>query len=339
MVGMVAKMKPGEKPVPPAYSGPVIRHARTGTGVFIGGDYIQLGFRTNSLIGKMGTNDRPSGWYGRQGGRNGIGMTANALGFKKGGSGLTIDYFLPGSPEESFWVGYNGITRRNCGNKVEDLTKKNSPDGVVRTTALVDGKLEVIQIVTLSVGAHHFKNEITIKNIGSATLSRVRFMRSVDPDNTVDDGGSYRTIQKLEQTIPVDGAAVVSAKSSANDPYYRSTGNQANLVYYSTDKRAKASFGASGLSPRNVYDPRVWDAPPSRGSSTTQDAYISMAFDIGKLSPGKTETLVYYTSLDNRPVKEVVKSLKKAALPVLTLTQMKCCTVAPKPLLKGNATC
>lgn len=340
LVGLRGVKVAGEPVDAATMEGPKGKSATTSRGVFIGGYYIELGFRTNSQIGKMGTDDYPPSWPHRQRGRGGLGMMANADSLYEGNPALTIDYFLPGSPEESFWIGVNGNYCNNCGSGVRDTTSETEPFASTVTTATYSG-LEVTQKITLGWQDKYFKNTITVKNTGGGSLSRVRFMRSHDPDNTVDGRGSYRTQQHVEETFAAGGAAeVVSAKSRAGDAYYEASGGQqAAVVYYTTDKRGRVSFGLRGLRPAGPYDARVYDSPPSKGQGISQDAYISIAFDFGTLSPGQEEKAVYFTALDNRPITEVMSELTAASKEVLTLDEMKCCAVGIKGLVHGGETC
>merc|ERR1712194_751028 len=91
----------------PLTSGPKIRHETTMNSVFVGGTYIELGVRNDQEKGKYGTVDCPTGWTCRQHGKDGIGMLSNYFGFTDDRpKWADIDYFMPGTPEERFWVGY-----------------------------------------------------------------------------------------------------------------------------------------------------------------------------------------------------------------------------------------
>lgn len=69
-------------------------------------------------------------------------------------------------------------------------------------------------------------NEVTLKNIGSTDIYHARFMRYFDPDNTVDYGGGYTTIQKIIGTIADTGYECVSAESLVGDAYYTASGGK-----------------------------------------------------------------------------------------------------------------
>ena len=153
-----------------------------------------------------------------------------------------------------------------------------------------------------------FKNEVTLKNVVTIPISEVRFMRSHDPDNTRDFGGSAITLNSVERSMAAgDSNSVVSATSAIGDPYY--TENKESLIIYATaDSRGKVSYGLSGLAP-GVYDSNVWTSPRAKGTSNTADSYISVAFDVGTLAPGESTTFTYYTVLDNASIDEFLMNL------------------------------
>lgn len=345
MVGLHATLMPGEPQVM-LRTGPSARHATTSKGVFIGGNYIELGLRTNDQIGKFGTDDSPPGWPARKNGQAGLGMLADVVGFFNDPSqSSNIDYFLPGNPEESWWAGYrqSGSQQqcKNCGTSVEDTTPSTLGSvASARTTGRLNGKLLIIQTVTLSIDAKFYKNVVTLRNADTRAMQSVRFMRTMDPDNTVDQTGQYTTINTVEKTILADGMAVVTARSQAYDQYYMDSGAQAIIMYYSTDPRAKVSLGTSSdLAPNSIYNSNVYDLAVPRGRTQTIDSWISICFDVGTLAPGQETSMTYYTALDARPVSEVIEGVARAAAPTLALDTMRCCGLKPKAPLDGAATC
>jgi len=149
------------------------------------GNFIELGVRTTSDAGKFGTDESvsPPGFFGRFGGRSGIGMVSDADGFNTG-SDLRIDYFLPGTPAEEYSFGFGGSSVRNGANSVAQLP---SLDPNVAQIVITDtfGDLEMTQVISLGVDDKLFRGDVTLRNTGMSTLEGVRFMRSHDPDNTV----------------------------------------------------------------------------------------------------------------------------------------------------------
>ena len=320
---------------------PGIRHTTLSSEVFLGGNFIELGIRSD---GKFGASGKPSNFFGRRGSYSGIGMIGDADGFGVK-TDLRIDYFLPGSPEEGFYFGFSVSGSR--------FESKNSATSVVDTSSasiasatifaeLSDGggSLTVTQDISLQEDDTLFKNEVTLENVGTIPISEVRFMRSHDPDNTVDYGGSYATINTIERSMAVgDSNSVVSAGSGTSDSYYTDAGNkEAVILYATTDPRGRVSYGCCGLAPSGLYDSNIWDSPPANGTSNTADAYISIAFDVGTLAPGESTTFVYYTVLDNADINEILNEL--ACLEVVPncaeCDQVECFTCSSGYYLEAN---
>ncbi len=306
-----------------AYQGelalPGVHTGSNASGLFLGGNYIELGIRTNNSIGKFGADTNPGGSFtGRTNASNaaiaGIGMVGDADGFATGAV-LNVDYFMPGTPEEGFYAGYKvggvATTGKNFGTSVTNTSSGNTLSALVTGST---GSLRVEQAISFQVNDLFFKNTVTLTNTGASTLDNVRFMRSFDPDNTVDKSGSYSTVNTIERTIAAgDGVAVVSAKSSTGDTYYtRSGSKQATILYYSSDSRAKVGMATSGLAPSGVYDANVYDSSSAKGTVGTYDAYISIAFDVGSIAAGSSVTVTYYTSLDNRDIATILSAIAAA---------------------------
>jgi hypothetical protein len=288
------------------------------SGIFLGGNYIELGVRKDSDVGKFGASTNPGGLFtGRTNAAgsalNGVGLVADADGFFNGAS-LNIDYFMPGDPEEGFYAGYriNGsaVTGKNFGASVSNTSSGNLLSANV-SGSIGSGVLEVVQSISFGVNDKYFKNTVTLTNNSSNSIDEVRFMRSMDPDNTVDKSGASATINTIDYTIDSgDNFAVVSAKSLVGDTYYtRASNSQAVVLYYSTDSRAKVGIGITGLAPSGAYDTNVYSSAAAKGTSRQADTYISIAFEAGTLSPGESATFVYFTVLDNRSVSAIVNSL------------------------------
>jgi hypothetical protein len=174
----------------------------------------------------------------------------------------------------------------------------------------------VVQSISFRVDDKFFKNTVTVTNNSSDSLDEVRFMRSLDPDNTVDKNGSNVTINTIDYTFDTsDDMAVVSAKSLSGDNYYTTaSNNQAVILYYSKDNRAKVGIGTSGLSPTGIYDSNIYSNSAAKGSSRNVDSYISIAFDAGTLAPGESASFVYFTVLDNRSISSIIDDLNRPIL-------------------------
>ncbi|MGD9849095.1 MAG: DUF4347 domain-containing protein [Desulfuromonas sp.] len=298
-------------------------HSGTVSGqVFLGGDYIELGIST---VGSFGTTvSKPADFYGTASSTQ-VGMSNDADGYGVG-TDLRIDYFLPGSPEERWAIGYNGssyggFSAKNgnsgtattlTGTSVTNNSSGNTLSATFDTT--VQSTLDVTQVHTFQVSDKYFKTTVTITNVSGSTLTDVRFMRSFDPDNTVYKGGSYTTVNKVENTYAVDGKAVVSATSQAGDAYNTAAGSTAKILFFSSDPRAYGSnFGFSNSNP--------YAAPEqAKNYTTTSDSAIAITFKLGTLAAGASATFEYYTSLDTADIATTVAAIEAASNPAPTFT-------------------
>lgn len=311
------------------------RYAIVDNNVFLGGTYIELGINMASG-GKFGTTTKPSLFFGRQGGNAGVGMTGDADGFGTGAD-LRIDYFLPGSPYEAFLAQYDissvATTSSNfaTGITLHPLASGNVMSATV--TGTLGGNLQTEQVITLSLNDKYFNNEVTLTNAGASLLENVTFVRSFDPDNTVDIGGSYSTIQSLDQTMASgDAATVVSATSQAGDAYATASGgNQAKILYYTTDSRADGGYGSAFFG--GTVDQMVAAAAPlSKGDTTTGDIGMGIIFNAGTLAASESTTFSYFTSLDNRDLSTILTELGNASAPAPAADP----TPAPAPVTEPD---
>ncbi|MGD9716225.1 MAG: filamentous hemagglutinin N-terminal domain-containing protein [Sulfuricurvum sp.] len=295
------------------------RYAVVNGDVFLGGKYIEIGINLASG-GKFGTTSKPSLFFGRQSGA-GVGMTGDADGFGTG-SDLRIDYFLPGSPYEAFSAQYeiggtpttatNFVSSGNSGTIVlSPLDSSGVMEAVVTTT--LGGNLKTEQTITLGKDNKYFNNEVKLTNVGATALEDVTFIRSFDPDNTVDMGGSYTTIQKIDQKVSAgDSATVVSATSQAGDAYaIASGGNQSKIIYYTTDSRANVGYGSPFFG-GTVANMLSTAATQSKGDTATGDRGIGIILEAGNLATGGSATFNYLTSLDNREMSTILSELNVA---------------------------
>lgn len=288
--------------------------------VFLGGDFIEVGI---NRLGSFGTDrdaSTPANFFGTSV-RDNIGMSTNPTGFGVNPD-LRMDYFMPGSEEERWAIGY-----REGGNQVdasnaalsgsEDIDNNTVVDqssgNTLRASSVgtYDNSLETTQVISFEREQKFFRNEVTLKNVGDSTKESVRYMRSFDPDNTVDQDGDYETRNYIPYTHEAgDGKAVVVADTSNNDsdPVFQANGSRSPILFFSSDSRARVStFGFSNDDP---YEEEAYDGALPKGTSVDEDQAITIAFDVGSLAPGQSQTVVYYTSLDNRDVEDIINEIE-----------------------------
>lgn len=289
--------------------------------VFLGGDYIELGL---SKLGSFGTDNSalPSGFYGTDG-HTAIGMSTNPTGFGVAPD-LRMDFFMPGSPEERWDVGYKQSGTEHTGSNAylsgasdisdNTVTGESSGDKLqARSVGTLSNKLKTTQVISFNRGDKFFKNEVTLTNVDTNSMDNVRYMRSFDPDNTQYQGGSYTTHNYIPFTQQAgDGKAVVIADTNigSSDPVFDQNGSYSPILFYSSDSRARVStFGFANADP---YQPEAYDSALPKGTDVIEDQAISIAFDVGTLAPGASETISYYTSLDNRDFSDVLNDIQSS---------------------------
>jgi len=236
------------------------RSASAGGEVFLGGKYIELGVSAKGSFGTSGS--APTGFF-RTSGSTRVGMGSDIDGYGVG-TDLRIDYFLPGSPEERWAVGfkesgtvYNGGFSRLAddggnlslsGNSVVDESSGSNLKarfiGIVRKGGV--NWIKVTQVHSFHESDLTFKTTVTLENVSGSNISDLRFMRSFDPDNTVNfsGGGSYTTTNQVVKTVLSSGYTLVTARNTASDTAYTIAAGKRSLVgFYSVDSRSYGFFG------------------------------------------------------------------------------------------------
>ena len=159
---------------------------------FFGNEFVEVGMSGVGL-GKFGTvGSNPPGFFGRQFGLAGIGMVGDNDGFGTG-QDIRVDYFLPGSPEETWNVAASGRdypasdstwTMSYAGPTLDSATGIAS---MTHTAVTADGCLQVRQVHSLAPRDKSYQTRVTMTNTGGTgcpTYADVKFARSHDPDNT-----------------------------------------------------------------------------------------------------------------------------------------------------------
>jgi len=269
---------------------PVYAQIASGNG-FLKGNYVEAGIRPNGAFGS--TVAAPSDYFSKNAskyvGRIGFIADVGKNGWTVGSPAYIGDFFLPGSPYEAFSVKMNGTLYENSGGgnaaingSVTDFISDGTSSSV-EWTGLI-GNLEVRQVATVGKDKSYILIRVFFKNKGSATISNVFYTRSVDPDNEVDQGGSYSTINTIEQqNMNSTSTALVSGKGINYGSY---------LGLGSRDCRARvavmSSFSSNG---EDIYNGIGSVALKNAGATNTADNAIAVAFNVGNLAAGETSSV------------------------------------------------
>ncbi len=290
----------------------------TAQDVFLKGRYVHLGVHSSGSFGTA--NSAPTGYVARSAaGQLGFVCDVGKDGFSVGTPNFIGDYFVPGSPEEGWGLQWNtsaaGTTRRNFNNfglmGVSDVARNSHTKTVLNgsqraewqgTATSGSQKALVQQTVILDSLDQFFTIQILIKNVGTDPLYGLKYFRNVDPDHEQTITGDYTTINYVENQpgwgTNKDVATVVALGRVYKYP----------CILGAVDKRAKVSVG--GFSVRTPDDVLGYTGSWTKSNPYDGDVAISLAFDLGKLDPGKCVTFVYFYSLQSIVPKSVGYDLK-----------------------------
>lgn len=235
------------------------------------------------------------------------------------------DYFLPGTPQEGWAIqadtsigwAYNGS---GCGTIISaNLTGANVSYSSLlnRREGIWKGNFDSIQITqrtSLDTGTVYFTVFMTLKNTGKTDRRNVYYLRTLDPDNTQPESGSFTTYNRIEFQMPnPDNKVLVSAtgmKSGGVD-----TLTSAFLGLGTKDCRAQCFIHiGTGLYPTTSTGP-VTHVPsldsmylePTNGggpvgtslylykqdTTYTSDVGVSLVFKLGDIPAGDSITFAY----------------------------------------------
>lgn len=323
------------QPVPPYAA----RHGSNSSGdVFLGGKYMEIGI---SRHGSFGTSSGPESSLGFH--RSGqLGMIVDGDGWDFGNAPTTGDFFLPGTPEERYIFSYscNGSTYEyKVGDRVSVLSgswntaptaRDASYDNVLM--AVVEGEtVHGVQIkITYSFGVNdkNYRTSVEITNNGEYDITDARFVRSFDPDQDKEVGGSHSTYNKVlanpDRTQPASDtnyAMVVARGDRSYDGFF----------FVAFDTRAYASQGVS-FAPDSAYLTGLWSdthsypgyateesmaiSSSNRNGYTYDDTGIAITFNLGTIPATGTDSLEYYSSMSPN-VESDLEVIVRPAMPVI----------------------
>ena len=271
------------------------RSAAVGGEVFLGGDFIELGL---SAVGSWGTSgNSPAGFRGTL--ANNLGMGADLDGYcatPGDNTDLPIDFFLPGTPEERWGVGFTLAETEHYGSfnalrpplyssgivavhDVTDLSSGNNLAAKVVSTISLNGSetLKVTATHSFAKSQAFFSTSVVFENLSGSTLTDVRYHRSFDPDNAafqamdIGVGDGYTTTLTILDTVVDGGTSVVQAKLKPQDlidlaasgeildALLTTSGitTEIPILYYSAEPESVAYSG--GFTNPNPYQPLFYD--------------------------------------------------------------------------------
>ncbi len=223
----------------------------------------------------------------------------------------TGDAFLPGTSVENFTLAFtDGVgafvgSNQNAGNGTGipmGLDGTSSSGGVATVTSSggLDGRIALSQEISLGQNDTFFTTTVTITNTGDQTITGLRYMRSGDPDQDQEVGGSFSTSNDvLLNPDGGSGIAAVDAQGLASDQSILLLADQValntsnGLDQDSIQVRASA-FGFQNLDP---FANAGFDNPADPNGATG-DIAINLVYDLPGLAPGESITISWITSIN-----------------------------------------
>ena len=232
-----------------------------------------------------------------------------------GPKGPSGDFFYPGSPLEGFTVKYEigGSTQL-----YRNAHPQNSPDisfnvrdhstathqVSVANGTTPDGNLEIEQVVSLKEGSRVLRFDLTFENVGSQSISNLKYLRNADPDQ---DSGPHGTTYTYNDTLTLASGEVAASAVGEISGY--------TVVIGSVDEDAVVSAGRDFT----ITDPDVVLNSPNDPNGDKEDNSINVAKNLMGLSSGETKTMTFFYTFGEN-VSDALSTLDHAGIPVVTMT-------------------
>lgn len=296
-----------------------------GDNVFLQGHFVEIGIAPNGGYGS--TRGVPAGYHANNTGDYfydpALGVAASAdtnLGFiaDYGRDGWDVgspafygDYFLPGTPQEGWSVQVNGYVNRcdafipnyytspTTGYTGTGTLTTGTNTGYSNTGGILkgiwqgqNGNLKMRQTTQLDTNELFFTINVVFVNTGTDTLDSIYYMRTLDPDNEVEEGGGFSTDNLINYN---DTTAPYKQLVSATGLSY-----SAFLGLGTKDCRATPFIISFSLDPY-ATDPDMGDYWNQTAGSTlfgvgtedVNDEGIGLVYNLGNLAPGDSTELTY----------------------------------------------
>ncbi len=279
-----------------------------GSAAFIRNSYVELGLGAE---GAFGEGSYPAGWHYRSN-TGQLGFVANPQ--TNGWESFYGDFFSPGSPLEGWGVEIGGTSYTNfngsqsipgsLGDPACEIDICGNLGGAVTWTGGVGDLIVETQYGVVNDGLYIVMT-VTLTNSGVTTLPGVYWFRNVDPDNAVMTGHGYSTTNTIiSQPDGISDSAVVKATG----------GDGSDLYLLASHPNARVTHGGF----YNADGSDIWSGSglyAEVGSSTTDDAAISIAVSIGDMSPGQVESFRVIYALDDTAITAATECAEAPVIP------------------------
>lgn len=262
------------------------QHTQVGGDVFLQGDFIELGINSNGELGASGLV--PDGFSSLFDGR-----LATAVDPDGAASGASVqgDFTLPGTPFEGFSIGVGGSYAQvingwgEYGYTSTGTADTSSEGRLSATSSGTAFDLAVTQEIAFNWSDSFYVTTVTLTNTTSTDMLDVVFMRTMDPDQSYNQGSYYTYNDTLSNPDGSSSLALVSAVGESS--------GSGTVAYASFDGGAQASSPSSWET--NPYV--AWSSPADMGGASV-DSTIAITYGLPVLHAGESVTREFYTTFN-----------------------------------------
>lgn len=334
----------------------IVQAQMAGTSIFLQGQYVEVGINDCGVYGS--DEPTPVGPYGEYHGinYNGLGYIAD---HEKDGWDVATgadqpvfcgDYFTPGSPEEGWAIQYGDSVYENHATYCQGYfgggwyydTLPNMPGantvyedtlgvktGIWEGILLEDGlDLSIKQITKLQDTALYFTSSIEITNNGATDLTDLYYIRNVDPDQDLDNCGTFMTYNTIVSNTPASDTVMITAVGGACGCYFGTI---------AVDPRARVSYGNFYLSPNKPSEAYEGTDPYSIEGAIECDCAVQITYKFD-LAAGETTTLSYARLFDGSVEEEAIGTLINLTTPVIIADGTELSSESGITLCEGQST-
>jgi len=218
------------------------------------------------------------------------------------------DAFLPGSPVETFALAFTDgggsflSSNHDAGGFTGiPLAFDSVGAGADGTSVVSSGgiaeRLGLTQTITLDGENSFFTTTVTLTNLTDSAMSNIRYMRNGDPDQDVDSGGSFSTLNDVLSNPGIGHIAAVNAQGPLGGQNLllladQNALNTANNLAADTIQVRTSAFGFENTDP---FASQAFDNPADPNGASG-DIGINIVFAIDALGAGQSVTFSWVTS-------------------------------------------
>lgn len=276
-----------------------------GGNAYIMGPTLEIGIHSQ---GYEGSSVTPPMFNHNRGPGGRLGFVSNPL--EDGWTNYDGDFYLPGTPENTFGIQVDGIDYQNSAAFEYDIPMDGpgvSNYQVVGKCKMVDwdGSIAGIDIhmtYKLDTTKTYYTVDVTLTNTNPVAKNNVYFYKTFDPDNNQPIGWSFMTTNTIEyQPSPFCPKSLVSAVQENTWTSYVGLG--------AIDPNTRVSWGGFSVpSGSDIYN-GVGGLTGTEGATTWCDCAISISHRDATIPSGGSSNFQFVVILSSEQVEDAIQSL------------------------------